>query len=432
MPYEFDYSVDDSASVNLYGHQENKNGEVVKGSYFVLLPDGRLQTVKYRDEGAGFVAQVSYDNKFKTRPLASPVAPRAVVQTETFPHISTAVVESQVQQPLQPENEPERQPESEPETEQQVEPESSPELEQEIEEQHKQESEREFQPESVVDDSENVNVTALIMSSINQEDDSEMFENPDLQEEIGSEEALDLDEKDLIDFFETATKPSISQGNSSEPTSNPTPSPHASINPAKIPSSIRLYAPKVLPKAQYDRYAKYRVPIQQIYPYDRYAKYRTVPAQASQYGLYDRYAKYRTAPPQVSQYGVYDRYAKYRTAPAPASQYGVYDRYAKYRTAPAPASQYGVYDRYAKYRTYPEDINPAAFPNPYDTYEKYRAVNYPKLKAYSNYNGQTHPIAPQINNNTRIRRKQDENQYLVHARRTKINLSSNAYYPMEV
>lgn len=44
-PYKFEYGVvDDYVGAN-YGHDESSDGELVQGSYYVVLPDGRFQTV---------------------------------------------------------------------------------------------------------------------------------------------------------------------------------------------------------------------------------------------------------------------------------------------------------------------------------------------------------------------------------------------------
>lgn len=41
--YNFSYNIDENG--NNYGHSEMSDGNVVKGRYFVQLPDGRLQIV---------------------------------------------------------------------------------------------------------------------------------------------------------------------------------------------------------------------------------------------------------------------------------------------------------------------------------------------------------------------------------------------------
>ena len=60
MPYDFSYEVKDEYSGNDFGHAETSDGNVVSGNYFVLLPDGRLQSVTYTaDHDSGFVADVA-------------------------------------------------------------------------------------------------------------------------------------------------------------------------------------------------------------------------------------------------------------------------------------------------------------------------------------------------------------------------------------
>ena len=41
--YAFGYAVQDPYTYNEFGHQESRSGHVTKGSYSVLLPDGRKQ-----------------------------------------------------------------------------------------------------------------------------------------------------------------------------------------------------------------------------------------------------------------------------------------------------------------------------------------------------------------------------------------------------
>ncbi|XP_063589858.1 cuticle protein 19-like [Penaeus indicus] len=41
--YDFNYAVKDDYSGNDFGHQEARDGYDTQGSYYVLLPDGRLQ-----------------------------------------------------------------------------------------------------------------------------------------------------------------------------------------------------------------------------------------------------------------------------------------------------------------------------------------------------------------------------------------------------
>ena len=66
MPYDFAYQVQDDYTYNNYGHKESSDGKVVSGSYNVLLPDGRTQTVTYTVDGySGYVAKVSYTGEAK-------------------------------------------------------------------------------------------------------------------------------------------------------------------------------------------------------------------------------------------------------------------------------------------------------------------------------------------------------------------------------
>ncbi|XP_047479300.1 pro-resilin-like [Penaeus chinensis] len=60
--YDFQWAVSDDSSSNEFGHQEARDGDHTQGSYYVQLPDGRLQTVKYFVDGdSGYVAEVNYE-----------------------------------------------------------------------------------------------------------------------------------------------------------------------------------------------------------------------------------------------------------------------------------------------------------------------------------------------------------------------------------
>uniref|UniRef100_A0A0P4W0A4 Pro-resilin n=1 Tax=Scylla olivacea TaxID=85551 RepID=A0A0P4W0A4_SCYOL len=59
--YNFQWSVDHDPSSNEYGHQEARDGDNTKGSYYVELPDGRVQNVAYQvNGGSGYLAEVTY------------------------------------------------------------------------------------------------------------------------------------------------------------------------------------------------------------------------------------------------------------------------------------------------------------------------------------------------------------------------------------
>ncbi|XP_047471367.1 pro-resilin-like [Penaeus chinensis] len=62
--YDFNYAVNDQPSGNDFGHQEARDGDNTQGSYYVLLPDGRLQRVTYTVNGdSGYVADVTYEGE---------------------------------------------------------------------------------------------------------------------------------------------------------------------------------------------------------------------------------------------------------------------------------------------------------------------------------------------------------------------------------
>ena len=65
MPFEFGYGVKDEPSYNDFSHSAKSDGKVVSGSYSVLLPDGRTQTVTYKADEYGYVADVTYTGEAK-------------------------------------------------------------------------------------------------------------------------------------------------------------------------------------------------------------------------------------------------------------------------------------------------------------------------------------------------------------------------------
>ncbi|KAL7646102.1 UNVERIFIED_CONTAM: hypothetical protein RMT77_003003 [Armadillidium vulgare] len=63
-PYAFDYGVRDDYTGANFGHQEDSDGDTIKGSYSVALPDGRIQKVNYiADHYNGFQAEVTYEGE---------------------------------------------------------------------------------------------------------------------------------------------------------------------------------------------------------------------------------------------------------------------------------------------------------------------------------------------------------------------------------
>ncbi|XP_064077123.1 pro-resilin-like isoform X2 [Macrobrachium nipponense] len=70
--YNFNWAVRDESSENDFGHQEAREGDNTQGSYYVHLPDGRLQKVSYHVDGDdGYVAAVSYEGEARFPDSAS-------------------------------------------------------------------------------------------------------------------------------------------------------------------------------------------------------------------------------------------------------------------------------------------------------------------------------------------------------------------------
>ncbi|XP_053635401.1 cuticle protein 10.9-like [Cherax quadricarinatus] len=63
IPYNFNYDV--NAGATNFGQQESGNGGNAKGSYWVQLPDGRLERVDYWADGSGYHATVSFQGTAK-------------------------------------------------------------------------------------------------------------------------------------------------------------------------------------------------------------------------------------------------------------------------------------------------------------------------------------------------------------------------------
>ncbi|KAK3875108.1 hypothetical protein Pcinc_020027 [Petrolisthes cinctipes] len=62
--YDFQWAVKDDSSDNDFGHQEGRDGDNTQGSYYVQLPDGRLQKVSYYVDGDdGYIADVKYEGE---------------------------------------------------------------------------------------------------------------------------------------------------------------------------------------------------------------------------------------------------------------------------------------------------------------------------------------------------------------------------------
>merc|ERR1712150_390172 len=75
--YSYSYSVKDDYTSNNYGANEDRDGYATSGSYYVALPDGRLQKVTYTVNGdGGYVADVTYEGEAQY-PEAKAYAPPA-------------------------------------------------------------------------------------------------------------------------------------------------------------------------------------------------------------------------------------------------------------------------------------------------------------------------------------------------------------------
>ncbi|XP_023327997.1 cuticle protein 7 [Eurytemora carolleeae] len=79
--YAFNWAVKDDYTNNNYGQEETREGYATSGSYYVALPDGRLQKVTYSVNGdGGYVAEVSYEGTAQypeAKPYAAASAPVA-------------------------------------------------------------------------------------------------------------------------------------------------------------------------------------------------------------------------------------------------------------------------------------------------------------------------------------------------------------------
>ena len=82
--YAYNYGVNDDYSGNNFKQEEHRDGYATSGSYSVALPDGRIQTVNYSDNGDGIIQDVTYEGVPQYGPAVgvvahAPIAHRAVV-----------------------------------------------------------------------------------------------------------------------------------------------------------------------------------------------------------------------------------------------------------------------------------------------------------------------------------------------------------------
>jgi len=77
--YTYEYAVKDDYSGNDFGQQESRNDASASGSYFVNLPDGRIQKVAYTVDGyGGYQAEVTYVGEAAYPPAPAPYKPAPV------------------------------------------------------------------------------------------------------------------------------------------------------------------------------------------------------------------------------------------------------------------------------------------------------------------------------------------------------------------
>merc|ERR1712117_655180 len=68
--YTYQYAVKDDYTNNNFGTEEKRDGYAAQGSYYVALPDGRLQKVAYSVNGdGGYVADVTYEGEAQYPPV---------------------------------------------------------------------------------------------------------------------------------------------------------------------------------------------------------------------------------------------------------------------------------------------------------------------------------------------------------------------------
>jgi rRNA maturation protein Nop10 len=310
MPYSFRYAVYNPLYHNNFGHEQSSDGRVTTGSYFVALPDGRLQTVNFKDEGYGFMAQVNYDGEARYHTGPGYAYGGGPYLGHSVPKLSEAQVAALMKIMV---------------------------------EAAEQEEAGKGHLGGVTESPAHpvTPIEALVAAE-------PVAAEPVAAEPVVPVEALVATEPAVpIEATEPsapAASADVAEEEKAEPVSE------LDLQEAGEPA---VYHPQGPLTPYRDIYAKYRRPYAAQYPAGPYSA-------PSPYGPYDRYAKYRALSPYPagptpdgpydagqypahSPYGPNDLYAKYRVPSAyPA---GAYD--AGQYPAPSP---YGPYDQYAKYR----------------------------------------------------------------------------------
>ncbi|CAG4941796.1 unnamed protein product [Parnassius apollo] len=89
--YEFSYTVADPHTHDNKGHHETRNGDTVKGMYWLMQPDGLKRTVTYyADKHSGFNAQVEYSDPYYHKQVHQHQEPKSEVYAiiNSLPHDS--------------------------------------------------------------------------------------------------------------------------------------------------------------------------------------------------------------------------------------------------------------------------------------------------------------------------------------------------------
>ncbi|KAF2351541.1 Insect cuticle protein [Trinorchestia longiramus] len=61
--YSFKWDVNDAESGNFYGHQEERDGALTQGRYYVTLPDTRVMTVEYYADETGYHPTITFEGE---------------------------------------------------------------------------------------------------------------------------------------------------------------------------------------------------------------------------------------------------------------------------------------------------------------------------------------------------------------------------------
>merc|ERR1712025_63236 len=97
--YAYNYGVNDDYSGAQFSQNEQRDGYATSGSYTVALPDGRVQTVKYADNGDGVTQEVTYEGVAGNYGPA-PVVHHAVAHAPIISHAPVAIAHPAIAHPV--------------------------------------------------------------------------------------------------------------------------------------------------------------------------------------------------------------------------------------------------------------------------------------------------------------------------------------------